>query len=100
MTDRFAELAQHYDTTDLSAHIGAAEPAVATTSSGSTEPMDAFTVRLPVSLLNALRDRAVAEHVTTGQMIRRTLEAALSVTVDDDKTIPVHKLRALIADAS
>lgn len=92
MTDR---LAHHYDTTNVSAEIEVSEPA---TSAGG-EPMDAFTVRLPVAPLNTLRARASAEHVTTGQMIRRTLEAALSSTVDDDKTIPVYKLRALIADA-
>jgi hypothetical protein len=62
--------------------------------------MDAFTVRLPTTLLDALRQRAAAENITTGQMIRRTLETALSATIDDDKTIPVHKIRALIADAS
>jgi predicted DNA binding CopG/RHH family protein len=99
MTDRPADLAHHYDTTDLSAQIDASEPATPTVT-GTTEPMDAFTVRLPVTLLDALRKRAAAEHITTGQMIRRTLETALSSTVDDDKTIPVHKLRALIADAS
>lgn len=92
-------LAEHYDTTDLSVQIEASEPATRE-AAPTVEPMDAFTVRLPVVLLDALRARASAENVTTGQMIRRTLEAALSATVDDDKTIPVHKLRALIADAS
>lgn len=100
MTDRFAELADHYDSTDLSAQIDASEPAEPTPAAAASEPMDAFTVRLPVALLDALRTRAAAEKITTGQMIRRTLEAALSATVDDNKTIPVHKLRALIADAS
>lgn len=101
MTDNLADLARHYDTTNLSAEIEASEPAVSPPNASSgTEPMDAFTVRLPISLLGALRDRAATEHITTGQMIRRTLETALSATVDDDKTIPVHKLRALIADAS
>ncbi|MGV0624590.1 hypothetical protein [Mycolicibacter minnesotensis] len=92
-------LAEHYDTTDLSAQIEASEPANRE-AAPTGEAMDAFTVRLPVALLDALRARAVTENVTTGQIIRRTLEAALSATVDDDKTIPVHKLRALIADAS
>lgn len=99
MTDRLADLAHHYDTTDLSTEIDASEPTTRATTAAA-EPMDAFTVRLPVSLLGALRERAAAENITTGQMIRRTLETALSATVDDDKTIPVHKLRALIADAS
>lgn len=98
MTDRLSDLARHYDTTDLSAQIDAAEPATPT--AATAEPMDAFTVRLPVTLLAILRERAAAANITTGQMIRRTLETAVSDTVDDDKTIPVHKLRALIADAS
>lgn len=100
MTDRLSELAHRYDTTDLSTQIKAAEPVAPTTTAATAEPMDAFTVRLPVTLLATLRERATAENITTGQMIRRTLETALSDTVDDDKTIPVHKLRALIADAS
>lgn len=101
MTDRFANLAQHYDTTDVSAQIEASEPAASTvTTATAGEPMDAFTVRLPASLLGNLRQRATSEGITTGQMIRRVLETALSAGVDDDKTIPVHKLRALIADAS
>lgn len=101
MTDRLSDLARHYDTTDLSAQIDAAEPATPTAATAATaEPMDAFTVRLPVTLLAILRERAAAANITTGQMIRRTLETAVSDTVDDDKTIPVHKLRALIADAS
>jgi predicted DNA binding CopG/RHH family protein len=100
MTDRLADLAHHYDTTDLCEQIEASEPATPTAAAAGTEPMDAFTVRLPSTILDALRQRAAAEKITTGQMIRRTLEAALSATIDDDKTIPVHKIRALIADAS
>ena len=100
MTDRFAALADHHDNDDLSAQIDASEPAPESARPTAPEPMDAFTVRLPVSLLDILRERAAAEQVTTGRMIRRTLEAAISASVDDDKAIPVHELRASIAEAS
>lgn len=90
-------LAAHYDQADLSAEIVAATPT--NSSSAPAEPMDAFTVRLPTTLLDALRSRAVTENITTGQVIRRILEVAVSQDVDGDKAIPVHKLRALIADA-
>jgi hypothetical protein len=56
MTDRLSDLAHHYDTTDLSAQIDAAEPATpAATAAATAEPMDAFTVRLPVTPLATLR---------------------------------------------
>lgn len=99
MTTRNNELADYYADADVSAEIATSQPAP-DYSPGGAEPMDAFTVRLPVALLEALRSRAASEGVTTGQMIRRTLEAAVSAGTDDNKTIPVHKLRALIADAS
>lgn len=97
MTDRFAELAEHYDNTDLSAQIEASEPAAPAVTAGASEPMEAFTVRLPVTLLDVLRERAAAEGIATGQMIRRTLEEAVSEIVEDDQVVPVRELRALIA---
>lgn len=77
MTDRFA-LTEHYDSTDLSEQIGGSEPTPPVEAASSSEPMEAFTVRLPVALLDVLRERAAAEGIATGQMIRRTLEGAVS----------------------
>lgn len=52
----FQELAEYFDAGDFSEEAKAAQPVKEHAGAvGSAEPMDAFTVRLPVSVLEAVR---------------------------------------------
>lgn len=98
MNTNFKELAEYFDAGDFSAEAQAAQPAKRPAdSTGATEPMDAFTVRLPVSVLESVRKIAAEEQETTGSIIRRMVENAVSEHTNDEAMIPVGALRKLIS---
>ena len=66
----------------------------------AAEPMSAFTVRLPTSVSNKVRDIAAQRGETTGLVLREIIETAVADAVDDDATISVAELRKLIATAT
>ena len=98
MGTNFKELAEFYDTGDFSDEARAAEPVK--DSPGSDEPMDSFTVRLPVSVLETVRRIAAEEHQTTGSVIRRMVENAVAGHTSDEAMVPVAALRELISLAT
>lgn len=74
---KLERLAEHYDTTDTAEELekatagGNAEP-------GSTERMTTFAVRLPVTVLDRVREIAEERHVTTSVLIRRWIDAGIA----------------------
>ncbi|MGP6174049.1 hypothetical protein [Corynebacterium sp. A21] len=98
MSTNFKELAEFFDAGDFSAEAKAAEPMKTAPGSGNAgEPMDAFTVRLPVSVLEAVRKIAAEEGETTGSVIRRMVESAVAEHTSDQAVVPVSALRELIS---
>lgn len=101
MSTNFKDLAEHFDTGDFSEEAKAAHPVKdAPGSSGSAEPMDAFTVRLPVSVLESVRAIAAEDNETTGSIIRRMVESAVAEHTSDETMISVRALRELISRAN
>ncbi|MBD8031307.1 ribbon-helix-helix protein, CopG family [Corynebacterium gallinarum] len=101
MNTNFQELADYYDTGDFSEEAKAAQPTTDDAGPGGpTEPMDSFTVRLPVSVLEAVRKIAAEGNDTTGSVIRRMVEGAVAEHTSDEATIPVRALRKLISLAN
>lgn len=98
MGTNFKDLAAYFDAGDFSEEAKAAQPAKDTPgSAGSAEPMDSFTVRLPVSVLEVVRKIAAEENETTGSIIRRMVENAVAEHTSDEATVPVSALRELIS---
>lgn len=98
MSKNFKALAEYYDSGDFSAEARDAEPTTGlVVASAATEPMDSFTIRLPVSVLESVRSIAAERNESTGSVIRRMVENAVSDHTSDDATIPVSALRELIS---
>ena len=100
MTTDYERLAHYYDTNDFSHE--AAESTVEESPSRTApvvEPMDSFTVRLPVSLLDKVRSLAAEKGLPTGAMLRNIIQNAVAGETDDDATVSVAELRRLIATA-
>lgn len=96
MSTNFTELAEYFDAGDFSDEAKAAHVAEETTgTAGSTKPRDAFTVRLPVSVLQAVRAIAAEEHEATGSIIRRMVEDTVAEHTSDEATVPVSALRGV-----
>lgn len=90
-------IADFYDSSDQSEVI--TDAALTRASPTVGVPMEAFTVRLPITVLDHFRAQAKREGVTTGEVLRRVLQDASADQVDNDATITVRELRALIANA-
>ena len=91
------DMAEYYDTADLSERIDAAAweqhamPA---------EPMVTYALRLPKPIIDQLRLAAQARNVKVSTLMREWLEERLTIAgrADDDATIPVSALLALVAE--
>lgn len=92
------ELQDYYDNTDLSDLIDNAEEIEVPDRQGS-EAMSAFTVRLPTHVLQAVRDLASRNGVSTGAAMRAIIEEGVAETVGDDAVVSVAELRRLISAA-
>jgi hypothetical protein len=73
---KLERLAEHYDNTDTAKEL---EDAAATTDRASgAERMTTFAVRLPVTVLDHVREMAGQRNVTTSALIRRWIEAGMA----------------------
>jgi hypothetical protein len=97
-TKKLAELAEHYDNTDLSENIEAAtweEP------EQLAEPMVTYALRLPKPVIDALRAAAADRGVKVSTLMREWLEERLAhAETHPDAAIPVSALLALVAERS
>ncbi len=98
MNSNYEELRDYYDNTDLSDLIENAEEIEVPDRHGS-EAMSAFTVRLPTHVLQAVRDLASRNGVSTGAAMRTIIEEGVAETVSDDAVVSVAELRRLISTA-
>lgn len=93
------ELREYYDNTDLSEDIERAEfvPADAPPAS---ERMTTFAVRLPVPVLNRVRELAGEGGVTTSEIVRQWIEDGITAADqdegDDETMVSVDLVRALL----
>lgn len=94
-------LAEHYDSTDT-----AEELKNATAASGPDVPpvadrMTTFAVRLPLVVLERVREIAEQSNVTTSALIRRWIEAGIAEDGRDagGRVVPVEALLELIGRA-
>lgn len=98
MGTNFKELAEYFDAGDFTTEAKKAEPVnMAAGSADANEPMDAFTVRLPVSVLETVRAIAAQEGESTGAILRRMVESAVAEHTSDQAVVPVSALRELIS---
>ncbi|BAU97140.1 hypothetical protein N24_2878 [Corynebacterium suranareeae] len=75
MSDKLRDLAEYYDSGDFSEEAREAETSTALVEpSGASEPMDSFTVRLSISVLESVRSRAAERNESTESVIRRMIE--------------------------
>lgn len=89
------ELAGYYDTHEVTEEIDRAER----DDTPVPEPMVITSVRLPKSVMDALRTAARTRGVGTTQLIRQWLEERLAREGDTgDVTIPASELLALVAE--
>jgi hypothetical protein len=93
---KLGELAEYYDTTDLTEHIDQAsweEPEAV------REPMVTYALRLPKPVIDKLRVSAERRNIKVGTLMREWLEERLTLdTADSDATVPVSALLALVAE--
>lgn len=97
---KLERLAEHYDHTDTAEELEKA-PAVASAEPGSTERMTTFAVRLPVAVLDRVREIAEERHVTTSALIRRWIDGGIAEDVSDvgSRVVSVQALLELIGRA-
>lgn len=90
--DEIQELAEYYDSNDLSAEIEQAEPENDT----DNDPMITTSLRLPKSVLDRVRVEARAAGVKPTALIRRWVEEAVNSSVQQDNS--TSKLTALLLE--
>lgn len=98
---RLEWLADHYDSNDTSAELKNAIAANAPVAPPVAVRMTTFAVRLPVPVLERVREIAEQSGVTTSAMIRRWIEAGIADdrTGTHDRVVPVEALLELIGRA-
>ncbi|MFV8395354.1 hypothetical protein [Corynebacterium hindlerae] len=98
----FQELADYYDTTDQSAAMHKAqlvERPEGYRPPKASEAMTSYSVRLPLSILNAVAKQAELEGKTTGAKLREIVTEYVSKGAAGDAHVPVSALLDLIARA-
>lgn len=98
----FQDLADYYDTTDQSAAMHNAqlvERPEGYCPPKTSEAMTSYSVRMPLSVLNAVGEMAQAEGKTTGAKLREIVTEYVSKGADGDAQVPVSALLDLIARA-
>ena len=98
---KLERLAEHYDHTDTVEELERAT-AAASAEPGSTERMTTFAVRLPMGVLERVREIAEERHVTTSALIRRWIDAGIAEDGSDvgSRVVSVQALLELIGRAS
>lgn len=92
MSNKTADLRDYYDETDQSAAL-----AEATNDSTVGEVLVSTSIRLPKSLMDAVRDRAAALGVPATTLMRQWITAQLDGPAEDEQVVSVADLRQLIA---
>ncbi|MEJ5997893.1 hypothetical protein [Corynebacterium sp. H130] len=98
----FQELADYYDNTDQSTIMRDArlmERPAEYRIPRASEAMTSYSVRLPLSILNAVGEMAEAEGKTTGAKLREIVTEYVSKGAAGDAHVPVSALLDLIARA-
>lgn len=96
-----SRLAEHYDTADTSEELEDATAATGPDAPPGRERMTTFAVRLPVVVLDHVREVAQRRGLTTSALIRRWIEAGIGGDAIDvgDRVISVQALLELIGRA-
>jgi len=91
------DLAEYYDTTDLTEHI---EQATWEEPEPVTEPMVTYALRLPKPVIDQIRDAADTRGVKVSALMREWLQERLILETEpgEDATVPVSALLALVAE--
>jgi predicted DNA binding CopG/RHH family protein len=102
-SDELADAREYYDTHDTSEEMAEHSVWVDAAQGVYTKPdkdaaMSTFAVRLPVSMLQALRDQAAARGLPTGGLIRMWLDERLAAGDPTDVQLVAQKVRQLIPD--
>lgn len=94
-------LAEHYDTSDTAEELEDATAAVGSDAPPGAERMTTFAVRLPVVVLDRIRELAERRSVTTSSLIRRWIEEGIAEDGSDvgDRVVSVQALLELIGRA-
>ena len=95
-------LAEHYDTADTNTELEDATAAGGGTDRApGAERMTTFAVRLPVAVLDHVREIAEERNLTTSALIRRWIEAGMAEDGGDagGHVVPVQALLELIGRA-
>lgn len=92
-------LAKHYDDADTSEELAEATEARADAPIAA-ERMTTFAVRLPVTVLDHVREIADHRGETTSAVIRQWIEAGIATDAgSEDRVVPVQQLLELIGRA-
>ncbi len=97
---KLEHLAEHYDDADTSDELEAATPAGPEAPPGA-ERMTTFAVRLPVAVLDHVREIAARRKTTTSALIRRWIDAGIAEDGADvgHRVVSVQALLELIGRA-
>lgn len=98
---RLEALAEHYDNTDTAAELMDATAANGPEAPAVPDRMTTFAVRLPLAVLERVREIAAQDNVTTSALIRRWIDAGIAQDGRDagDRVVPVEALLELIGRA-
>lgn len=102
MMGKLDELREYYDKTDISAELENATYEEAEAPPVS-ERMTTFAVRLPVPVLDRVREIAAQEGVTTSALLRQWIEAGVLKSSDEgpgERVVSVGALYDFISRAS
>jgi predicted transcriptional regulator len=96
---KLERLAERYDNTDTASELAEATETTAE-APVAAERMTTFAVRLPVAVLDHVREIAAERNVTTSAVIRQWIEAGIATdSSDEDRVVPVQELLELIGRA-
>lgn len=94
-------VAQHYDSADTTVELEDATAASYPDAPPTAARMTTFAVRLPVAVLDHVREVAAQRNVTTSALIRSWIEAGIAYDEPDaeGRVVPVQALLELIGRA-
>lgn len=98
---RLDALAVHYDSNDTSAELEDATEADDVDTPAAADRMTTFAVRLPLPVLERVREIAEQNSVTTSAMIRRWIDVGIAEALagTSGRVVPVEALLELIGRA-
>lgn len=97
---KLERLAARYDSADTAQELAKATAATSD-APAAAERMTTFAVRLPVPVLDHVREVAAQRDTTTSALIRRWIEVGIATDARDanDRAVPVQDLLELIGRA-